>query len=411
MRWKCSIQDQTVNQSTAGIGMTIFTIAGPGKFSALLSARKRCADRTGQEKIGQSGSLGPASPKTTIPLLRNTTLMLILMLVLASACATQPPDSLKAKVFQHDISTGPKPWTHENFDNDPDKFSFALISDLTGGEREGIFAVAVEQLRLLRPELIVSVGDLIEGGTTDLQQLEREWESFDQRAGRARAPVFRVGGNHDLTHPVMWDVWEERYGDRYYHFIYKNTLFLVLDTEDNTPEEQQRIFDIRNEAMKTIRAEGWGAFHKTEYASLELRKSGGISERQVDYFRNVIEQNPQVSWTFMLMHKPAWQRPEEENFSRIEAALEDRPYTVFYGHVHSYLHEQRHGRDYIRLGTTGGAQDPSKEMAIDHVTWVTMSGDGVDIANIRLSGIFNKTGKIPLNGEELCFESAVCGER
>jgi hypothetical protein len=33
----------------------------------------------------------------------------------------------------------------------------------------------------------------------------------------------------------------------------------------------------------------------------------------------------------------------------------------------------------------------------------------VDIANIRLSGIFNKSGKIPLNGEDLYFEMAKCG--
>ena len=95
--------------------------------------------------------------------------------------------------------------------------------------------------------------------------------------------------------------------------------------------------------------------------------------------------------------------------SRVESALAGRPYTVFYGHVHSYLHEVRHGNDYIRLGTTGGVQNPDKAMAIDHVSMVTVSADGVDIANLRLSGIFDKTGHIPLNGEELCFEAAVCG--
>ncbi len=48
-------------------------------------------------------------------------------------------------------------------------------------------------------------------------------------------------------------------------------------------------------------------------------------------------------------------------------------------------------------------------MAIDHVTLVTVSEDGVDIANLRMSGIFDKTGKIPLDGEELCFNIAECG--
>ena len=94
-----------------------------------------------------------------------------------------------------------------------------MFSDLTGGEREGVFEVAVAQLNLLRPELILNVGDLIEGGSDDLAELDRQWDWFDERAGKARAPIFYVGGNHDLTGQVLRDVWEERLGARYYHFV------------------------------------------------------------------------------------------------------------------------------------------------------------------------------------------------
>ena len=69
---------------------------------------------------------------------------------------------------------GPLPWTHENFDSDPRKFTFALHSDLTGGERPEIFATAMAQLALLRPEFLISVGDLIEGGG-DRDELIAEW--------------------------------------------------------------------------------------------------------------------------------------------------------------------------------------------------------------------------------------------
>jgi hypothetical protein len=336
--------------------------------------------------------------------------LLLPALLLLTACAGNPSTQKEPLVFQHDITGPAAPWTHSNFDDEENKFTFALFSDLTGGEREGVFEVAIEQINLLRPELIVNVGDLIEGGTTDREQLIREWDSFDKRAGRARAPVFHVGGNHDLTHPEMWKVWDERYGKRYYHFIYKDVLFLVLDTEDNPPEIEMQIFKVREEALRIVEVQGWDAFEGTEYGQLTERKSGRIGNDQAAYFRGVIAQNPQVRWTFLLMHKPAWERPDEERFSTIEAALDDRPYTVFYGHVHSYLHEQRHDRDYIRLATTGGVQNARKNMAIDHVTLVTVSEGGVDIANLRLSGIFDKTGRIPLDGEDLCFEVANCGE-
>ena len=330
--------------------------------------------------------------------------MLLGILILISACAGTARTGSESAVFQHDFTGSSLPWTHSNFDNETGKFTFALFSDLTGGERDGVFDVAVEQLRLLRPELIVNVGDLIEGGTMDHAQLEHEWNAFDQRAIRSRAPVFYVGGNHDLTNPDMWEVWNARYGKRYYHFVYKNVLFLVLDTEDNPADFQQYIHEIRLEAIRVFDSEGWAAAADTEYGRLEERKSGRIAAQQAAYFRQVIAQYPDVRWTFLLMHKPAWERPDEENFLTIEAALTGRPYTVFYGHVHSYLHEQRYGQDYIRLGTTGGSHAPGNPTAIDHVTLVTVSEAGADIANIRMSGIFDKTGKIPLNGNELCFE-------
>jgi predicted phosphodiesterase len=341
-----------------------------------------------------------------VPAVARIAAVIITLALGVAACTTRPPT-----VFEHDVTSAAKPWTEADFDNAPDTFTFAVFSDLTGGERMGIFKVAIEQLRLLRPELIVSVGDLIEGGTDDRAQLDREWDAFDARARRARTRVFYTGGNHDLSSPLMWEVWEERYGRRYYHFRYRDVLFLVLDTEDNPPEFQQYIDGIRAAADVVAAEQGWDAWRETEYGRLEERTSGRVGAGQAAYFRGVIAANPDVRHTFLLMHKPAWERPDEEHFATVEAALEDRPYTVFYGHVHSYLYEQRHGRDYIRLATTGGVQIEGRAMAFDHVTLVTVSDDGVDVANLRLDGILDKTGHLPAGGDALCFEAARCDER
>ena len=65
-----------------------------------------------------------------------------------------------------------------------------------------------------------------------------------------------MGGNHDLTGKVLQDAWDERLGRRYYHFRYKDVLFLVLDTEDNTPERVQEIFEMRNHALQVAAEQG-----------------------------------------------------------------------------------------------------------------------------------------------------------
>lgn len=322
------------------------------------------------------------------------------------SCASQ--DMQKAGI-QTELLKGPYPWTHDKADAEEDKFMFAVFSDLTGGERADIFETAVEQLNLFRPEIIVNVGDLIEGGSDSTEELNRQWDDFDRRADQAKAPLFYAGGNHDLTGSVLREVWGERYGPHYYHFVYKNVLFLVLDTEDNTEQRMQEIYAARDKAVAIYKKDGLAAFEKTEYANMPERKAGTISAEQSRYFVEAIESNPDVRWTFILVHKPAWEREGENHFLNIEEALSERPYTLFNGHVQAYKYQQRKGRDYIQLATTGGEQFPDKGRSMDHITLVTVSDSGVDIANVLLSGILDKTGHIPNDGDELCFELSICG--
>jgi hypothetical protein len=91
--------------------------------------------------------------------------------------------------------------------------------------------------------------------------------------------------------------------------------------------------------------------------------------------------------------------------------MSDRSYTVFNGHVHAYEYEERYGQDYIRLATTGGVQFPDRGRSVDHVTLVTVSSSGVDIANLLMQGILDKTGHIPLEGDDVCYELTACNEQ
>ena len=338
-------------------------------------------------------------------MIRTTDTLVLLVVFLFAGCTTE--SSSNSADFRHDVVAAPRPWNNEHFDASDSKFTFAIHSDLTGGEREGIFEIAIAQLSLLRPAFIISVGDLIEGDG-DIAVVDQQWDSYDERAGGANAPIFYVGGNHDRVGQMMQDVWARRLGPAYYHFRYKDVLFLVLDTEDNTPERIREIEDMRNYALQFSRAGEWDKFAETPYSTMPESQAGNITDAQSQYMLAAINANPDVRWTFLFMHKAPWLREDLKAFTAIEDALADRPYTVFHGHVHAYQHQVRRGRDYIRLATTGGVQLPAGGRSMDHVTLVTVDGNDVDIANLLLEGILDKTGRIPLNGEELCFESVRC---
>src|SRR5262249_46788156 len=138
---------------------------------------------------------------------------------------------------------------------------------------------------------------------------------------RLKMPFFYVPGNHDVGNQRTDQVWGERLGRRHYHFVYRNVLFLCLNTDDPP---------------------GSGPGH--------------LGKEQVVYAQKVLADNPDVRWTIVALHKPVWTAPNlaRTGWLDVERALADRPYTVFAGHVHRYRKYVRNGRHYYQLATTGG---------------------------------------------------------
>tara|TARA_R110000868_G_scaffold37111_2_gene131293 strand:+ start:948 stop:1955 length:1008 start_codon:yes stop_codon:yes gene_type:complete len=324
---------------------------------------------------------------------------LLILSILLLNCKT---NSEQKPVFEHDVKSGPTPWTDDTFELEEDDFTFAIISDLTGGERENIYSTAVGQLNRLDPTFVLSVGDLIDGGTEDTLQLEKEWNSFDVRTSKLNMPFFHLGGNHDLTNPLMRKFWEKRFGPRYYHFVYENVLFLMMDSEDYEEKRMLEIYYARAKALQIDNGEIEGVYEESEYYSMPERRIGGMSNDQFNYYKAVLEKYPTVKWTFLLMHKPLWMREDDKGLGKLEMLLADRPYTVINGHFHSFSHRIRHGRDYTMLGTTGGAQVAADSMAFDHVTLVRMAEKPI-VTHLKMDGILDETGIVAVVSDSLIF--------
>jgi hypothetical protein len=273
----------------------------------------------------------------------------------AIACAGAPQ-------IEAPPTRGPAPWTGLAPADDARDFAFAVVSDRTYGHREGVFERAVDTLNLLSPAFVVSVGDLIEGGTEDAAELDTMWAEFDAIVARLRVPFFRVPGNHDYGNPAMAREWVRRFGPSYYSFVYKDVLFLALNSE---------LF--------------------SSYANPGHPVEGGDTQpEQMRFIERTLAEHREARWTVVMLHQPFWDTPgEHADWDRVEAWLGDRPYTVLAGHFHRYVQQSRHGREYITLATTGGG---SRLRGIDrgefdHVMLVTMRADGPVIANLLLDGV------------------------
>ena len=273
-----------------------------------------------------------------------TVLMMAVMVVSATAWADPAIVSVDGSVLTQQ--------TAKPFRNDPRNFQFAIVGDNTGGPRPGVFEQAIDQLNLLNPEFVISVGDLINGvkDTRDTDVIDAMWVEMMGILDRLDAPFFLVPGNHDIYNEVMRAEWDKRFGSPHYAFLYRDVLFMVLNTQD---------------PPRT-----------------------GFGEAQADWAIATLAKHPEVRWTLVFLHQPVWDYGEEyPAWGRVETALQDRDYTVFFGHTHTYLQHERFGRRYINLAVTGGAIPHPSPTEFDHLTWVTMTDEGPEVAILRMDGI------------------------
>ena len=266
----------------------------------------------------------------------------------------------KTETFESDITSGPTPWTNLDFYDDPDDFQFVIVSDRTGGLRPGVFEDAVKKINWLMPEFVMSVGDFIPGVTLNEDKLDEEWGEFQSIVEPLKMPFFYIPGNHDISNPVMRQRWVDMFGKAHYYYVYKDVLFLALDSN---PEDAVT-----------------------------------INEQQISYFKEILDKHQDVRWTMVFLHHPLWMYGEYAGgFTEIEQLLEGRKHTVIAGHWHRYMYMERNKTNYYVLASTGGgsALRGPRFGEFDHVTFVTMTDEGPSMANLQLSGIIPHNATTP----------------
>ncbi len=279
--------------------------------------------------------------------------VLVCCLVITAAGIAQTPD------FPERMSIVERP-----FSDDPDKFTFAIIGDKTGGgyDKWPVFDRAIDEINVLKPDFAIMVGDLIQGYTDDVAQVEAEWKEFWQHQSDLIIPFLPLPGNHDITNPMMYDYWQKHLGLTYAAFTYKDCLFLLLNTEEKHSQPEG--------------SEGW-----TET---------WFGDAQVAYVTDELAKHKNVRHTFVMLHKPAWLH-ETSGWTKIEDVLADRAYTVFAGHYHNLSLHTRNDRRYFVLGATGGGfttREVREYGAFDHYSIVTVDGNEINVAIVEPGNIY-----------------------
>ena len=227
-----------------------------------------------------------------------------------------------------------------------------VLGDRTGGHVPGIYGEIIKEVNLLKPDIILTVGDMIEGYVDDSAKIMEQKEEYDSLVSDLTAPLYFTPGNHDISNDIAESIFK---GDRphaYYSFDFNTVHFIVLDNS--------RFDD----------PYGW-------------------PEDQIAWLRQDLNDHQNASQTLVFFHKPFWNetialgKPDTLHNIFRQYGVD----AVFTGHYHAYFSGLYDGIKYLSVSSSGAETSPGPTGVQYHFAWVTLNDPGVEIALIDKGGV------------------------
>lgn len=239
-------------------------------------------------------------------------------------------------------------------------FRFAVVGDRTGACVGGVFSEVIDEVILLDPDFVMCVGDLIHGYTEDTLAIHAQWDTLLDIVKRLPCAFYYVAGNHEIQNEIDRRIYEQRTGvKRYYSFDHKNSHFIILDntmTYWTVPQE--------------------------------------MGQEQIEWLKRDLEKHKNADNTFVFYHIPTYLYALESDTTDplVDIFEEYDVEIVFTGHHHQYSYLERHGTEYIDVGSSGGGMG-TRDFArghFFHFLMVSVRGEDNSIAVIRKDNVFRR---------------------
>lgn len=226
---------------------------------------------------------------------------------------------------------------------------FAVIGDRTGGHEPGIYGQIVKEIERMKPDFVLSVGDMIEGYTGDTVAVKREWDEYKGLLEPLTMPIYLAPGNHDIWDSTSLGLYERYIGRPHHSFDIGGMHFIFLDN--------------------------------SRYYTAEAFPS-----EQIDWLIADLEKNMDVRNTFVVLHIPYWIETIAEGKTDTLHSLFVRygVDAVFTGHYHSYFSGVFDGVIYTGVGSSGGGCSPGPTGVKYHFVWATVNGNEISIVPIKM---------------------------
>ena len=263
--------------------------------------------------------------------------------------------------------------------DEKDVFHFVVYGDRTGGVPEGLKVLeqAVVDTNLVDPDLVMTVGDLIQGYNETPQWLD-QMKEFKAIMKKLNMPWYPVAGNHD----IYWrgngrapqghheSNYEEHFGPLWYSFRHKNAGFIVLYSDEGDP--------------------------KTNLKAFNSGKLQTMSDAQLEFLDKALADLKETDHVFVFLHHPRWvgKGYSGGNWDEVQRRLANagNVSAVFAGHIHQMRYDgAKDGIEYFALATTGGhlGAEISGAGLLHHFNLVSVRKDGVSVSAIPVGAVID----------------------
>lgn len=279
-----------------------------------------------------------------------------------------------------------------------DAFTFAIFGDRTGGPHEGIniLAQAVADVNLIEPDLVMTVGDLINGYADDKVWMP-QMKQYKEVMGELICPWFPVAGNHDVywrgpnkPEDELEPLYEMHFGPLWYAFEHKNCFFIVLYSDEPDPLTGERNFN--------------------------KPASQRMSDEQFNWLKSILHKAQDADHVFVFLHHPRWLglggqgrgKNYGDDWQKVhdELVKAGNVSAVFAGHIHHMRFDPKDSIQYFSLATVGGAQPGWAPQAgwLHHYNLVTVRKKQIAFSAFPVGTIMDPkaiTGKVSEQSEVL----------
>ena len=234
-----------------------------------------------------------------------------------------------------------------------DTFNFAILGDThthwtpEPDQPAQVTLDIIDEINVLRPDFVLSMGDLIRGYTTDEERLHVEHKGAKRLFGKLAMPFLPVLGNHDVREEISDRIWREYWGARWYSFDFNDCHFVMLDSE--TGKDWESIVD-----------------EQLEWLKKDLSANSG---------KRIFVGLHRPYWYQRVLHKSEWKKDGRNDWNDIVDPIL-RQYdlqAVFCGHIHFSEAQIRNEIPHIVTGGAGGdIGRPVEQGGVAHYTWVSV---------------------------------------